>query len=96
MLDARDAMLAADLMRDALDPAWPTNQGLIWNAFAKRGLGQAATTNTTEDDQPQARYDSPFAVEGTIRVTARDDSPGVRPLIKGTSTSASTRRAPRR
>ncbi len=84
MLDARDAMLAADLMRDASDPAWPTNQGLIWNAFAKRGFGQTATTNTTEDDQPQARYDSPFATEGTIRVSARDYSQASRPLVKGT------------
>lgn len=83
MLDARDAMLAADLMRDAADPQWTGNQSTIWNTFAKRGFGFAASTNTTEDDQPVAMYDSPFATEGTLRIVAQDFSTAARAPVEG-------------
>ena len=41
MLDARDAMLAADRMRFG-----GANQAALWNAFAKRGMGESASTDT--------------------------------------------------
>ena len=39
MVDARDAMLAADLIRFG-----GANQALLWNAFARRGLGSGAAS----------------------------------------------------
>ena len=39
MLDARDAMLAADRMRFG-----GANQAAIWDAFARRGMGSDAST----------------------------------------------------
>jgi uncharacterized repeat protein (TIGR01451 family) len=79
MLDARDAMLAADVMRFN-----GANQAVMWNAFAKRGFGQFADTATGEDDQPTPDYTSPAANEGTLRLDARAfDRPG-RPAVKGT------------
>src|SRR5206468_2080634 len=47
MIDARDAMLAADLMRFG-----GTDQTLMWHAFAHRGLGAAATSATGDDTEP--------------------------------------------
>ncbi len=53
MVDARDAMLAADLLR--FDGA---NQDTLWDAFAKGGLGQGAASDTTDDDQPTPSFAS--------------------------------------
>jgi extracellular elastinolytic metalloproteinase len=49
MLDARDAMLAADVMRFG-----GANQDLLWNAFAARGLGENAVARapTTTSRSP--------------------------------------------
>ena len=47
MVDARNAMLAADQLRFN-----GVNQDIMWNAFAKRGLGQAASSNGDEDFDP--------------------------------------------
>jgi extracellular elastinolytic metalloproteinase len=61
MLDARDAMLGADLMRfDGV------NIDLLWNAFAGRGLGEDAASTGTNDSQPVPSFESPFAAEGTV------------------------------
>jgi extracellular elastinolytic metalloproteinase len=79
MLDARDAMLAADLMRFG-----GANQAVMWNAFAKRGYGQNASTATGEDDQPKPDYTSPSANEGTLRISARAFDQTNRPAVKGT------------
>ena len=62
MVDARNAMLAADQMRFN-----GINQDILWNAFAHRGLGQAASSNTTNDADPVPAFDSPFANEATLR-----------------------------
>ncbi len=67
MLDARDAYLAADRMRFG-----GSNQAAIWQGFASDGMGQNASTTSTEDDQPEAGYTSPFANEGTLRLGASD------------------------
>jgi extracellular elastinolytic metalloproteinase len=61
MLTARDAYLAADRMRFG-----GANQAELWAAFAKRGMGAGAATDTTEDDQPKAAFDSPLANNATV------------------------------
>jgi hypothetical protein len=67
MLTARDAYLAADRMRFG-----GANQAQLWNAFAKRGLGESASTDTTEDDQPTPAFDSPLAAEATVTFAATE------------------------
>jgi len=79
MLDARDAMLAADRMRFG-----GANQALLWREFANNGFGQFADTAGTEDDEPTPDYTSPFANEGTVRFAAMaNDVPG-QPPVEGT------------
>ena len=62
MVDARNALLAADQLRFS-----GINQDILWNAFAHRGLGQAASSSTTNDADPVPAFDSPFANEATLR-----------------------------
>ena len=65
MLDARDAMLAADRMRfDGNDLK------VMWHAFAQRGMGQGATIKNADDDQPRPSFASPKERNGTVRFTA--------------------------
>jgi extracellular elastinolytic metalloproteinase len=61
MLTARDAYLAADRMRFG-----GANQAELWAAFAKRGMGASAVTDTTEDNQPTPGFDSPLANNATV------------------------------
>jgi extracellular elastinolytic metalloproteinase len=68
MLDARDAYLAADVMRFG-----GANQGELWLAFARRGFGQqAASSNTTADTSidPTPDYASPRHGAATVRFRA--------------------------
>ncbi len=65
MLDARDAYLAADKMRFG-----GRNLAAIWRGFAGDGMGKDAATMGTEDDEPTPGYTSPFANEGTLKITA--------------------------
>jgi len=65
MLDARDAMLAADRMRFK-----GNNQTVIWDAFARTGMGKNAVTEGTADAGPKPGYVSPLSQEGTLRVKA--------------------------
>src|SRR4029078_9900987 len=67
MLTARDAYLAADRMRFA-----GANQTELWAAFAKRGMGESASTDTTEDDQPTPGFDSPLASNATVTFATTD------------------------
>jgi extracellular elastinolytic metalloproteinase len=69
MVDARDAMLAADRIRFT-----GANQALLWNAFAARGLGQGATSTGPDDVDPRPSFASPNATEGTIVFAPTDDS----------------------
>ena len=69
MLDARDAMLAADQMRFA-----GANQDLLWNAFAARGMGSTASTTGTNDTQPIPSFVSPHASEGTVTFAPVDQN----------------------
>ncbi len=69
MLDARDAMLAADQLRFG-----GANQDLLWNGFARRGLGQGATSPGGPDDvDPVADFTSPHATEATVRFRPVDE-----------------------
>ncbi len=71
MIDARNALLAADLLRNS-----GANQDIMWNAFARRGLGQAATATSTDDADPVPAFDSPHATEATLRFTPTGEGAG--------------------
>jgi hypothetical protein len=77
MLDARDAFVAADLMRFS-----GHNRKAIWRGFASDGMGSNASTTSTEDDQPIPGYVSPTDTEGTLLVTPKSrDSAGHPPVV---------------
>ena len=61
MVDARDAMLAADMIRFG-----GANQDLLWNAFAGRGLGEGASSAGNADANPVPSFSSPHANEATV------------------------------
>ncbi|MDN3358711.1 M36 family metallopeptidase [Actinomadura sp. DC4] len=69
MLDARDAMLAADQMRFG-----GADQALLWNTFAHRGMGSGAASNTNADSDATPGFSSPTARNATVRFTAVDDT----------------------
>ncbi len=63
MLDARDALLAADLARFG-----GANQKELWRAFAARGFGAGATTAGGDDTAPKPDFTTPVETsEGTVR-----------------------------
>lgn len=84
MVDARDAMLAADKIRyhgDDLD--------VLWAAFAKRGLGTEATALSTSDTRPHADFATPADVNSAVTfkvVNSGDDIPNAKILIGEFST----------
>ncbi|MGA9747203.1 MAG: M36 family metallopeptidase, partial [Nocardioides sp.] len=61
MLDARDAMLAADQMRFG-----GANQKELWLAFARNGMGTDATTATADDGQPSPGFVAEGTPSGTV------------------------------
>jgi extracellular elastinolytic metalloproteinase len=69
MVDARDALLAADRIRFG-----GANQDLLWNAFAKRGLGEGAVSNGAGDANPTPGFTSPFADEATVTFHPVDEN----------------------
>ncbi len=80
MLTARDAYLAADVMRFN-----GANRALLNKVFASHGFGEFADTAGTEDDQPTPDYTSPFANEGTLRLSSNEyTSAGRGPAVPGT------------
>ena len=62
------------------------NQAEIWNAFARRGFGESASTASTDDDQPKPAFDSPFANEGSVTIHPRGTDEV--DAVVGSSTSA--------
>ncbi|HEY7529124.1 MAG TPA: M36 family metallopeptidase [Gemmatimonadota bacterium] len=71
MLDARDALLAADVLRFG-----GANQRELWDAFARRGFGQFASAVDGEDPDPVPSFESPVdANEGTLtfKTVAKDE-----------------------
>ena len=78
MLDARDAYLAADVLRFG-----GANQDELWLAFARRGFGeQAASSNTTADTDtdPTPDYASPRHSDATVRFRAVAPDEGRAPV----------------
>lgn len=74
MLDARDAMLAADLLRYDGE-----NLGLMWDAFALRGMGASASTVDANDADPIPAYDSPLRSDEALISFAATGSDGGSP-----------------
>jgi extracellular elastinolytic metalloproteinase len=68
MVDARDAYLAADLLRFG-----GANQATLWNAFARRGLGEGAFSNTNADPDPVPSFTSPYQSEARVRFRPVDE-----------------------
>ena len=71
MLDMRDNMLAADLVRFG-----GANQDIIWGAFAQSGMGMDATTNTGGDTDAVPSFASPLANNATVTLRPLGDSLG--------------------
>jgi extracellular elastinolytic metalloproteinase len=69
MVDARDALLAADFVRFG-----GIDLDLMWNAFARRGLGENAVSNGAGDANPTPSFASPFANEATLTFAPKDES----------------------
>jgi hypothetical protein len=72
MVDSRDAMLAADQIRFG-----GANQDLLWNAFAKRGLGAGAASNGAADTNPVPSFASPEADNATVTFRPRGGATAV-------------------
>ncbi|QSB16518.1 M36 family metallopeptidase [Natronosporangium hydrolyticum] len=73
MLDARDAYLAADLLRFDGD-----NQDLLWRGFAQRGFGEHASVTGTQDGDPVPSFTSPLHEPATLHFEAiAKDAAGV-------------------
>ena len=66
MITARDAYLAADMMRFG-----GANQDILWREFARSGLGQFASTNGSNDPDPISNFESPLEGEATINFDPR-------------------------
>ncbi|GAW50019.1 MULTISPECIES: M36 family metallopeptidase [unclassified Nocardioides] len=64
MLDARDAMLAADRMRFG-----GKDLKVMWGAFASRGMGKGATTPNADSSAPRPSFASPKGKNGTVTFT---------------------------
>ncbi len=69
MLDARDAMLAADRMRFN-----GVNQKVMWDAFARRGMGKGASVPNADSHEPTPSFASPKSKNGVL--TFKSTSPG--------------------
>jgi hypothetical protein len=61
MIDARNAMLAADLARFG-----GANVDLLWQAFAQRGYGAQATASSPADTDPIPDFSSPVRENATL------------------------------
>jgi hypothetical protein len=70
MLDMRDNMLAADLVRFG-----GANQDIMWNAFATSGMGMDATSGPNDAD-PVPSFASPYTTNATMTLRATGDAAG--------------------
>ena len=75
MLDARDAILASDVMRFG-----GANQDLLWLAFARRGFGSAASVTGNGDVLPVPSWESPLHDEATLTFNAVAKDEGGAPI----------------
>jgi extracellular elastinolytic metalloproteinase len=69
MIDARDAMLAADLARFG-----GANTDLLWQGFAMRGFGRDQVTVDANDTDPVPDFASPVANNATLNFSADSKS----------------------
>ncbi|MFG1868342.1 M36 family metallopeptidase [Micromonospora arborensis] len=69
MLDMRDNMLTADLLRFG-----GANQDLIWAEFARSGMGRDAVTLGAGDTDPTPSFASPGGGNATLTLRPRGDS----------------------
>ena len=65
ILQARDAMLQADVLRFG-----GANQDLLWRAFARRGFGQNASVTSNNDTDPVPDFSSPNETNATLTFKA--------------------------
>jgi hypothetical protein len=65
MLDARDAFIAADRMRFG-----GADVKAIWDAFARRGMGEGASTPDADSEDVRPSFASPRADNGRVRFDA--------------------------
>jgi extracellular elastinolytic metalloproteinase len=76
-VDSRDAMLAADLLRFDGE-----NQAELWDAFARRGLGELAEAEGPNDVESTPSFESPTREdEAQVRFTAPDGVSGMRVFV---------------
>jgi len=71
MLNARDALIAADQIRFG-----GANEDLLWNVFASRGSGTNASSNGGGDTDPVPSFRSDFANDATVTFKAVGDADG--------------------
>ena len=69
MLDARDAMLAADRMRFHGD-----DQKVMWDAFAKRGMGKGASTPNADSGDVTPSFASPTSSNARVTLASPSGS----------------------
>lgn len=80
-LDARDAYLAADMLRFG-----GANQDLLWQGFARRGFGENAVVvargddPATQDTEPVPSFESPLHEEATLVFDAVAKDEGGTPI----------------
>ncbi|MEH1100019.1 M36 family metallopeptidase [Micromonospora sp. CPCC 205561] len=69
MLDMRDNMLTADLLRFG-----GANQDLIWAEFARSGMGRDAVTDGAADTDPTPSFATPDADNAVLTLRPKGDS----------------------
>jgi extracellular elastinolytic metalloproteinase len=69
MLDMRDNMLTADLLRFG-----GANQELIWAEFARSGMGRDAATNGASDTDPTPSFATSVGENATLTLRPKGDS----------------------
>ena len=77
MIQARDAMLAADLARFG-----GANEDLLWQGFAMRGFGQYQNTVNNADTNPVPDFSSPLAKNATLNFFADTNDKGASVPVK--------------
>jgi hypothetical protein len=78
MLDARDAMLAADRMRFG-----GANQKALWLAFARNGMGKDAATKGGDDGQPKPGFQAAGTRSATVTFAPKAVDRKNRPVAAG-------------
>ena len=71
MLDARDAMIAADRMRFG-----GADVTVLWRAFASRGMGAGASVKNADDSDPTPSFATPKGTGKNVKVTFKGKGNG--------------------